>query len=74
MNTESIHAAAAALFGPNWTKPELADALNWDLRNVQRFCSGQRPIDPRASDRLLALLRERHVDLGNILAELEYGA
>lgn len=71
MNAASIHAAAAALFGPNWTKPELADALDWDVRNVQRWCSGQHPIDPRARTRLLGLLRARHISLITILSKLE---
>lgn len=72
MSAASICAAAAALFGPHWTRPELAAALDWDLRNVQRWCSGQKPIDPKARLRLFALLRERHIDLGAILAEFEY--
>ena len=71
MNAASIRAAAAALFGPNWSKPELAYALGCDLRDVQRWCSGQREIHPKAADRLLGLLRERHLDLTAILSELK---
>jgi hypothetical protein len=71
LNAASIRAASAALFGPNWSKRELATALGWDLRGVQRWCSGQQPIHPLAQGRLMGLLRERHIGLTSILAELE---
>lgn len=66
-----ICAAAEALLGPNWSKPQLAFMLDWDLRRVQRWCSGQEDPHPKAWARLLHLLRERQVDIHNLLTELE---
>jgi hypothetical protein len=64
-----LHRVAELSYGPSWQTP-LALALGANLRTVQRWAAGSRPISPEAWTRLADLVTTRFGDLSAVLREL----
>jgi len=59
MTAEGFRKAAAALFGEQWTVPQMADALEVGIRSVQRWETGEADLQADIVENIGALLRQR---------------
>ena len=67
MTPSQLRAWGEALYGSSFTAP-LADDLNISPRTVRKWLNGQAAIPPGAAAELVAIGRELHVQLGELLA------
>ena len=73
MDRATLCRVGEALYGeaPGWHEP-LASDLSVDLRTMQRWAAGKRPI-PDLEPELAALCHEASRELGRLAIELGYG-
>jgi hypothetical protein len=63
-----IISIGAALFGPSWQTP-LAEALDVNIRTVQRWVAGQ-PVPDGAWDDIAAIAKARKGEIEAVISEL----
>ena len=69
MTRDQLTAVGEALYGLRW-QAALSRDLNVALRTVQRWDAGERGIHDTLSDDLRALLKQRRIDIDEILKSI----
>lgn len=69
MTREQLTAVGEALYGLRW-QAALSRDLNVALRTVQRWDAGERGIPDTLSDDLRALLKQRRIDIDDLLKSI----
>lgn len=70
MTPEQLRAMGEMLYGRDWITP-LANALDINVRNVERWSSGARPIPDSILPKFAKLCRTKSHDLADYAAWLE---
>lgn len=69
MTRNQLNAVGEALYGLRW-QAALSRDLNVALRTVQRWDAGERGIPDTLSDDLRALLKQRRIDIDDLLKSI----
>ena len=69
MTRDQLTAVGEALYGLRW-QSDLSRDLNVALRTVQRWDAGERGIPDTLSDDLRALLKQRRIDIDDLLKSI----
>ncbi len=69
MTRDQLTAVGEALYGLRW-QAALSRDLNVALRTVQRWDAGERGIPDTLSDDLRALLKQRRIDIDDLLKSI----
>ena len=71
MTADGFKRAAAALFGDQWTVPEMADSLEVGIRSVQQWESGEADLGTGIIEDIAALLRGRRALIDELLLQIK---